>query len=168
MSDDTSNFSIAASRDMSKSALILRILSMLEEQLAVMRVAADDARDNATGDETKSEGKYDTRAIEASYLASAQAGQAASLSQSIDMLSRFDPPDFAGEQSIAPGALVEADYDGEITYYLLAPAGGGCTVDYEGFDCTVLAPESPLYQHLLGSQRGDILENPSLMVLGVS
>ena len=153
---------------MSKSTLIRRIRSMLEDQLAVMQVAADEARENATGDETRSEGKYDTRAIEASYLASAQAGQVASLSQSIDMLSRFNPPAFAGEDPIAPGALVEADCDGEITYYLLAPAGGGSTVDHEGFDCTVLAPESPLYQHLLGSHRGDLLENPSLMVLGVS
>ena len=39
---------------------------------------------------------------------------------------------------------------------------------HHGFDCTVLAPESPLYQHLLGSHRGDLLENPSLMVLEVS
>ncbi|MBB08499.1 MAG: hypothetical protein CMN03_09570 [Roseibacillus sp.] len=153
---------------MSKSTLIRSIRSMLEDQLAVMQVAADEARENATGDETRSEGKYDTRAIEASYLASAQAEQVASLSQSIDMLSRFDPPAFAGEDPIAPGALVEADCDGEITYYLLAPAGGGSTVGHEGFDCTVLAPESPLYQHLLGSHRGDLLEDPSLMVLGVS
>ena len=81
---------------MSKPTLIRRIRSMLEDQLAVMQVAADEARENATGDETRSEGKYDTRAIEASYLASAQARQVANLSQSIDMLSRFDPPAFAG------------------------------------------------------------------------
>ena len=153
---------------MSKSTLIRSIRSMLEDQLAVMQVAADEARENATGDETRSEGKYDTRAIEASYLASAQAGQVASLSQAIDMLSRFEPRAFDEQEAIAPGALVEADDDGEITYYLLAPAGGGCTIDYQGFDCTVLAPESPLYQQLLGSCEGDLLEERSLMVLGVS
>lgn len=153
---------------MSKSALLDQILHALKAQLSLMQAATAEARENATGDETRSEGKYDTRAIEASYLASAQAGQVASLSQAIDMLSRFEPRAFDEQEAIAPGALVEADDDGEITYYLLAPAGGGCTVDYQGFDCTVLAPESPLYQQLLGSCEGDLLEGRSLMVLGVS
>ena len=153
---------------MSKSALLDQILQALKAQLSLMQAATAEARENATGDETRSEGKYDTRAIEASYLASAQAGQVASLSQAIDMLSRFEPRAFDEQEAIAPGALVEADDDGEITYYLLAPAGGGSTVGHEGFDCTVLAPESPLYQNLLGSHRGDLLEDPSLMVLGVS
>lgn len=153
---------------MSKSALLDQILQALKAQLSLMQAATAEARENATGDETRSEGKYDTRAIEASYLASAQAGQVASLSQAIDMLSRFEPRAFDEQEAIAPGALVEADDDGEITYYLLAPAGGGCTIDYQGFDCTVLAPESPLYQQLLGSCEGDLLEERSLMVLGVS
>ena len=153
---------------MSKSALLDQILQALKAQLSLMQAATAEARENATGDETRSEGKYDTRAIEASYLASAQAGQVASLSQAIDMLSRFEPRAFDEQEAIAPGALVEADDDGEITYYLLAPVGGGCTIDYQGFDCTVLAPESPLYQQLLGSCEGDLLEERSLMVLGVS
>ena len=153
---------------MSKSALLDQILQALKAQLSLMQAATAEARENATGDETRSEGKYDTRAIEASYLASAQAEQVASLSQSIDVLSRFVPRAFEGQEAIAPGALVEADYNGELTYFLLAPAGGGLTIEYEGFECTVLTPESPLYQNLLGSYRGDLLTDRSLIILGVS
>ena len=60
----------------SKPALIRQIRSLLEEQLTITLAAAENARGNATGDETKSDGKYDTRAIEAAYLAGAQAEQA--------------------------------------------------------------------------------------------
>ena len=56
---------------MSKSALLDQILQALKAQLSLMQAATAEARENATGDETRSEGKYDTRAIEASYLASA-------------------------------------------------------------------------------------------------
>ena len=52
---------------MPKSRIIRDICALLESQLTVMQTAAKEAHQNATGDETRSEGKYDTRAIEASY-----------------------------------------------------------------------------------------------------
>ena len=61
---------------MSKPVLVDQIREQLKEQLNVMQAAAAEARENATGDETRSDGKYDTRAIEAGYLAGAQARQA--------------------------------------------------------------------------------------------
>ncbi len=153
---------------MSKQALIRQIRSSLEKQLAVTLAAAEDARENATGDETKSDGKYDTRAIEASYLASAQAEQAGKLAESVQLLTVFDPAPFNEDDEVGAGALVETEHDGNITFYLLAPAAGGCTVAYDGFDCTVLTPDSPLYQELLGSRVGEALEHSPVMVLGVS
>ena len=153
---------------MSKPALIRQIRSSLEKQLAITLAAAEDARENATGDETKSDGKYDTRAIEASYLASAQAEQAGKLAESVRLLTVFDPAPFDEDDEIGAGALVETEHDGNIIFYLLAPAAGGCTVAYNGFDCTVLTPDSPLYQELLGSHPGEVLEHSPVMVLGVS
>ena len=153
---------------MSKQALIRQIRSSLEKQLAVTLAAAEDARENATGDETKSDGKYDTRAIEASYLASAQAEQAGKLAESVQLLTVFDPAPFNEDDEVGAGALVETEHDGNITFYLLAPAAGGCTVAYDGFDCTVLTPDSPLYQELLGSRVGEALEHSPVLVLGVS
>ena len=152
---------------MSKTDLLSRIRAALAEQLHVMTAAAEEAKENATGDETKSDGKYDTRAIEASYLAGAQAEQAAALAEAVRIFESFDPPDYKADEAIGLGALVETEQDGEISFYLLAQAGGGLTVDHEGFDATVLSPESQLYQHLLGRSTGEILEDPPLMVLTV-
>jgi hypothetical protein len=153
---------------MSKPALLHRIRAELESQLSVMKAAAAEAKENATGDQTKSDGKYDTRAIEASYLAGAQAEQAARLAETVRIFDTFDPPIYDDDEEIGPGALVEAEHAGEIVYYLLAPAAGGVTVEYDGFECTVLTPESHLYQELLGASSGQILPEPALMVLSVT
>ncbi|MBQ96545.1 MAG: hypothetical protein CMP30_00955 [Roseibacillus sp.] len=153
---------------MSKSRIIRDVCSLLENQLAIMQAAAAEARHNATGEETKSEGKYDTRAIEASYLAGAQSAQAEKIATAIGILQRFDPSPCQDGEPIRSGTLVEAEHGGTIVFYLLAPGGGGSTVEHEGFDCTVLTPEAALYQSLLGAQPGDLLDGTSLVVLEVS
>ena len=153
---------------MSKPALIQRIIRHLKNDLSVMEGAAAEARDNATGDETRSEGKYDTRAIEAAYLAGAQAERAGKLSEALRLFEAFDPPIYESSEAIGPGALVETEHNGEIVSYLLAPAAGGLTLDYNGFDLTVLTPDSRLYQQLLGNHCGEILDDPPLMVLEIT
>ncbi len=153
---------------MSKPALIDQIRRELEDQFALMKAAAAEAKENATGDETKSDGKYDTRAIEASYLAGAQAEQSEKLAEAVRLFQHSDPPTYDDDQEIALGALVETEHAGEIVYYLLAPAGGGHTVEYDGFDCIVLSPESRVYQELLGARSGEILQESALMVMSVA
>ncbi len=113
---------------MSKPALIRQIRSLLEEQLSITVAAAEDAKENATGDETKSDGKYDTRAIEAAYLAGAQAKQAEKLAESVRLLTVFDPAPCDEGDGIGVGALVETEHEGNIIFYFLAPAGGGHNV----------------------------------------
>jgi len=152
----------------SKPALLPQIRSELENQLAVMTAAAREARENATGDEARSEGKYDTRATEAAYLAGAQAEQADKLAEVVRLFHTFDPPLYGDDEAIGPGALVESEHGGEIVYYLLAPAAGGHTVEYDGFDCIVLTPDSQLYQDLLGARSGEIVDESALMVLSVT
>ena len=153
---------------MSKSTIVPTICSLLEKQLTVMQAAAEEARQNATGDETRSEGKYDTRAIEASYLAGAQSAQADKIADALNALNGFEPASCDEEGPIQSGALVETEHGGQIVFYLLAPAGGGATVEHEGFDCTVLAPDSSLYQSLLGAHVGDVIGGIDLVILGVS
>lgn len=152
---------------MTKSDLFPRLITILEEQHAVLRRALDDSREDASGDETKSEGKYDTRATEAAYLAEAQAGQVAQMVEGIAALKAFAPPAYQLTDPIGPGALVETDLDGETFFYLLAPAGGGTTLQFLGCELTVLTPDAPLYQQLLTRRAGESLHDPPLLLLGV-
>ena len=152
---------------MTKADLFPRLLETLEDQHRVMMQALEDSRENASGDETKSEGKYDTRATEAAYLAEAQQEQADKLAESLQVLRAFSPPDFDLTDEIALGALVETDLDEETAFYLLAPAGGGTTLDFLGCELTVLSPEAPLFQQLVGRKAGEQLDDPPLLLLGV-
>jgi len=132
-----------------------------------MKAALDESNESASGEETKSEGKYDTRAVEASYLAQAQDEQLALAEAAKETLSRFSPEAYDISDTIASGALVETELDGEISFYLLAPVGGGLTLDFLGCELTVITPESRLFQELLGKKMGDLLEDPPLMITGL-
>ena len=153
---------------MGKSELIAKILEGLEAQFERMKLAATDAKNAATDEDSKAESKYDTRGLEASYLAAGQAEQAEELAESIQVFSGLELPDFGESDPISAGALVEADLDGELVFYLLAPGAGGFTCDYLGCDLTVLAPGSPMRGKLEGMRAGDTLESPALSILDVS
>jgi hypothetical protein len=152
---------------MTKSDILPRAIAILEEQHAVMLQALRESEENASGDETKSEGKYDTRATEAAYLAEAQAEQAEHMADAITTLKAFSAPAYTLTDPIGPGTLVETDLDGETAFYLLVPAGGGTTLEFLGCELTLLTPDAPLYQQLLNRKAGEALEDPPLLLLGV-
>lgn len=152
---------------MTKDTVISNLLRQMEEKIAITRSALSETSENANGDETKSEGKYDTRAIEAAYLAEAQAAQLAIAEEALANLKRFKPRHFEMTEEIEAGALVEVDQEGEICFYLLAPTGGGLMTEYLGCDVTVITPDSRLYQELTGKKMGDDLEKNALVITGV-
>lgn len=121
----------------------------------------------ATDSGSKAEGKYDTRSLEASYLASGQARQVDDLAAAARQFDALTLPDFAPDDPIAMGALVEADLKGEPVTLLLVPAAGGLMLEVDGREVTLLTPASALYQKLLGMRVGDYREDGELLVLEV-
>ena len=151
-----------------KAALLDRIRSELKACLERQSKAAMEAHAAATDSGSKAEGKYDTRSLEASYLASGQARQVDDLAAAVRQFDVLTLPDFAPDDPIAMGALVEADLNGEPVALLLVPAAGGLILDVDGREITLLTPESALYQQLLGRRAGDYLEDREMLVLEVS
>lgn len=129
-----------------------------------MLEAAQDTSAAATDPESKAEGKYDTRGLEASYLAAGQGEQVAALAEALQSLQPSAFPPFQPDEKIAAGALVETESDGEKAYFLLAPKGGGMSSEHEGYEVTVLTPEAPLRQKLLGLKAGNHIEQPPLKI----
>ena len=77
-----------------KARIVAALLEQVQAELDGMEAVAEAARDEATSSETKAEGKYDTRATEASYLARGQAWRIVSLRKQVAWLSSgapFDP-----------------------------------------------------------------------------
>ncbi|MEI6656278.1 MAG: transcription elongation factor GreAB [Verrucomicrobiota bacterium] len=152
-----------------KPALLEKIRIGLRVRLDRLAKAAFDAHAAATDPGSKAEGKYDTRSLEASYLAAGQARQVDELAASVRIFETLAClPEFAMEDSIDAGALVEIELHGESCHMLLVPAAGGMVIEEQGLEITLLTPASELYQKLLGMRVGDSLEDPALRVTEVS
>lgn len=151
-----------------KSGLLDKIRIELKSRLERLAKAAMDAHAAATDPDSKAESKYDTRRLEASYLAAGQARQVDELAEVVPIFETFSPPDFSMHDPIAMGALVEADIRGETTLLMLVPAAGGMVIDMHGQEITLLTPASALYQKLLGMRAGDFLDDLELLVIEVS
>jgi len=151
-----------------KQDLLDHIRRELRQRLDRLSKAAQDAHAAATDPGSKAEGKYDTRSLEASYLASGQAKQVDETAATLRTFEALQLPEFGPGDAIDAGALVEADLDGETVFFLLAPAAGGLIVQHEGREITLLTPASALYQQLLGCHAGDLIESPALLITEVA
>ncbi len=152
---------------MTKENVYQELIAQLSAQIRILKSALSESEENASGDESKSEGKYDTRAIEASYLAQAQAEQLALEEESLARLQRFTPPGYTINDSIDLGALVEVQQDNELCFYFLAPAGGGLVTDFLGCQVTVVTPESQMYQQLIHLRLGDTILEKKVTIMGL-
>lgn len=151
-----------------KDALLLKIRAELRYRFELLSRAAFEAHAAATDPGSKAEGKYDTRSLEASYLAAGQARQIDELAETVRIFESLTLPHFNTIDVIDAGALVEADLHGGTAFFLLVPVSGGLEIEHEGCECTLLTPDSGLYRKLLGMQVGESLEIPPLTVTAVS
>lgn len=140
-----------------KSALLAQISAHLEQELVVVTRAAEVASAAATHAEAKPENKYDTRGLEASYLAGAQRERAAELTAQIQRLKSLSPRTFTAEDPIAAGALVELDLDGTRSLCFLTLVGAGVPLRHEGRAVLAITTQSPLGRALLGKRAGDLV-----------
>ncbi|ARU59054.1 transcription elongation factor [Oleiphilus messinensis] len=141
---------------MNKESIILQIAVHLRNELQTVTDAANEARNTATHEESVPENKYDTFALEASYLADGLSRRVAELKSALGAYENTRFPDFT-DRPIAIGAMIRVgalDTD-ETRLYFLGSAGGGIKVDAEGELCQVLTATSPVGQKLLGLECGD-------------
>ncbi len=138
-----------------KKKLIAAIIESLSRSLAALEKAARASHAEATHESSRAENKYDTRGLEAAYLAGGQARQARELLESIKHYESMTARDFGKSESIDLGALVEAKSDGVTSFYFIGPRNGGLEVDLEGEEIMVITPQSPLGQNLMGRKAGD-------------
>ena len=151
-----------------KSALLEKIRVELQTRLERLARAALEAHAAATDPGSKAEGKYDTRSLEASYLAAGQARQVDEIAAAVRIFESFTLPTFAMEDPIDAGALVEVEWHDETSLLLLVPAAGGMVIEDRGMEITLLTPASELYRRLLGMRVGESLAAPRLLVTDVS
>ena len=96
--------------DFDKRSLMQAVLAAIDAECATIASAVNVATDGATNEESKPEGKYDTRALEASYLAGAQAERLRELRASREFLANLPIKNFGPDDSIGPSAIVALKY----------------------------------------------------------
>ncbi len=140
---------------MNKRAIIQKITAKLVSELEVYFRAAQFSRAEATHESNKPENKYDTRGLEAGYLARGQSKQAAELEAAIAEYQKLGVKKFAVGDAINIGALVELEHGGESSLYFVGPRAGGTEVIHDKKEILVITPQSPLGEQLIGKQAGD-------------
>jgi hypothetical protein len=151
-----------------KQELLTKIRAELRAALERLSRAASEAHAAATDPGSKAEGKYDTRSLEASYLAAGQAKQVDELAAAVRIFETLILPDFEEDEAVDGGALVEVEMNDELSCYLLVPAAGGTVISHGGMEVTLLTPASALYQKLMGMRRYESLDAPSLTVTDIT
>jgi len=139
---------------MNKAQLVKKIIASLTDNLGILEKAARASHEEATHESSKAESKYDTRGLEAAYLAGGQARQAKEILDSIKIYESLPLRNFAPGESIASTALVELDTDGARSTYFIGPRNGGLEVRHHGKEIMVITPQSPLGQNLMDKTAG--------------
>src|ERR1051325_6843014 len=139
---------------MKKDQLRYHIIARLSENLDTLERAAQASHLEATHESSKAESKYDTRGLEAAYLAGGQARQAREILDSIKLYQSLPLRDFAPGDPIDLTAVVELDAGGSRSVYFIGPRSGGLELQYEGQEVVVITPQSPLGQTLVGKKAG--------------
>lgn len=140
---------------MDKLLIIRAMLAELSRQLGVLAEAVQSATDGATDEHAKPENKYDTRALELSYLAAGQTERIEALRQVIGQVSFWKPP--AGLQAAGPGALVRANGERVGPWLFIVPFAASMALTVAGQTVQVLSAQAPLARALLGKQAGDVV-----------
>lgn len=141
---------------MDKKALIETIRIQLENDKAVVVEAARATYEAATHEESKPENEYDTRGLEASYLAGAQAKRIAEIDELLVICKHIDLKYFGPDDKINSSALVEVEHNGKNALFFILAKGGGVSVKFEGRTIQVITPSSPLGEALQGLKKGDV------------
>ena len=143
---------------MHKKDIVEKIVAHLRDKVSLHIGAARAAHAEATHEESKSEDKYDTRGLEASYLAAGQARQSAEAAAALQEFASLFIKKFQPSDPIDLTALVELEMKNERLFYFIGPSAGGVEVEQDGSTVLVLTPQSPLGQQLVGRKKGDKLK----------
>src|SRR5438874_1123938 len=114
-----------------KQALVRKIIAALTQELERFAKAARASHAEATDPQSKAEHKYDTRGLEAAYLAGGQARKVAEIEESIVQFQKLKLVDFGPETPIDYGALALIEMRGGASWYFVGPRAGGLEIVQE-------------------------------------
>lgn len=141
-----------------KSELVRIFTQQLERDLEAITAAARATHEAATHEESKPENKYDTRGLEAAYLAGAQAKRVQEIREVLSLFQTLPFKDFSSNDAVQSTALVEVALDGKRNILLVMPKGGGVQMTLSGETVQIITPASHLGEAILGLKVSESVE----------
>ncbi len=143
---------------MNKKELIEDLLRQLNLELDKAKAAYKTAKSTTQDPDFKSESKWDTRSIEAGYLAGAQKVRVDELEMDVNAIEELATASLDKKPSVGIGSLVEIKHNDAARKYFIAPAAGGYMINIEGEVALVISVFSPIGNEVLDLTDGDIFE----------
>ncbi|WP_028240375.1 GreA/GreB family elongation factor [Stutzerimonas azotifigens] len=139
---------------MGNAAVRQRVMQRLEDDLRIARAVLQATHEAATHSESKAENKYDTRGLEAAYLADGQRRRLHEIELALAAFRNL-PAEVRPEGVVRMGALVQLAQEESERWVFFGPDGAGLKVMLDGQEVLVISPRSPLGQALPGREIGD-------------
>lgn len=143
---------------MMKIKIIDHLTHRLKEDIKNLKLAANTSKVMATDSDNKAESKWDTRAIEAGYLAGAQVARINELEQELEVLKSLNLKELNEDDEIIMGALVNLECNDQERQYFLSPITGGLLIEIENTPIMVVSVFSPIGREMLGLTIGESFE----------
>jgi len=141
---------------MDKTDLLRLIIEQLTHNLAVQFNAALTAHEASTHEQNIPDNKYETLALEASYVAQGQANRAQEIKRALATYKQLTLRRFDDDSAIRLTALITLASDDDTTRTVfIGPLEGGMKVVDHLTEIVVVTPESPLGRDLIGKTVGD-------------
>ena len=139
-----------------KRKILKELTNKAQKELKAAQEAYNSSHQHVTDEDLKSEGKYDTRSVEAGYLASAQKGRVEERQLEIQLLDEIvldhDP------QHIGVGSLVELLHNNQKRLYFISSTSGGTPLLIDGSPILVISAFSPIGEQAIGLEKGESFE----------
>ena len=142
---------------MNKSQLHALIIEKLQADLVIAKSVLQASHEAATHSESKAENKYDTRGLEAAYLADGQRRRVHEIEAAISGFRNLPVRTHLNE-AISLGALIELDGDEGRRWVFLGPDAAGLQILIDDALVVLISTRSPLGHALLGLFEGDELK----------
>ena len=141
-----------------KKRILESLIKKVKEDLALAQEASESSSEYVRDGDVKSDGKYDTRGLEAGYLAGAQMRRVEELKLELQLLEEIPVRDFSPNEEVSIGALVDIEFKGQVRTYFVAPTAGGTLLNFDQTPILVISTFSPIGDAVFGTKIGEEFE----------
>lgn len=138
-----------------KEIIKKKLLESIDFEMKGLEVASQSSQDLIKSGDLKSDGKYDTRGVEAAYLAGAQMRRVEELKLERQLIEGIPVHTYKKGREIAIGDLLELEHNGRVRKYYLSSTAGGSMLEVNKEVIVVISVFSPIGTQVIGLLCGD-------------